>query len=642
MRNFTLLISSALLIFSIKSEAQQLPPTSSYFINSYLSNPAFAGLNGNKIFLLNRSNWKANTNKTESFLASYNGNFRNGSDGIGFIAYNDSRDILSRSSITGTYSYKVQIDKKSMLAFGFSIGYEQAKLITERVDLEKTQKITLAEKSNSTTDFDGNFGVSLHKNGLNIGIAGYRLLESNQIKVNSEYYDDFAYLFEKHLACNVSYLFCLKNKNFKIEPTLQARKSIDSKLNLDFNTAAYYKSKLWISGGYRQLYGYDFSAGMQFYNKISLGYTFAIQQKKNTGNFHEIFFGFDLGGKSFKNDGDKDGVSDLFDKEPASVKGSVVNNDGVALDSDNDKVADGIDEQPNTPSGATVDSHGIALDTDHDGVIDLFDMQANTPEGCVVDNFGIASDSDNDGILDCFDKEVNTIHGAKIDKNGTAIDTDKDGVPDVKDREPETPHWQHIGEKYNINASKCIVDEWGVAKDSDKDGYKDCIDGQIFSPTGAKVDKNGIAIVKPDDIIIEKVVDSDGDGISDDLDLEPNTPKGSVVDQWGRSPLVSQDPSSIHRINVDEIEDSSQIWDYYVIIGAFRYYNNLKNYQKYLLKTYDEPTQVLVTPQNYYYVWTKKIFTKDEAKAEMNRLTEKRLKDYIVGNPWMWRESKNK
>lgn len=636
------IISVFLILFSIKATAQQLPLLSSYYANSYLSNPAFAGIKGNKIFLLNRSDWKNNLSKTETFLASYNGNFKNGSDGIGFTAYNDMRDIISRSAVFGTYSYKVQIAKKSVLAFGFSLGYEQSKIITERVDLEKKQNITFPNNANSTNSFDGNFGISFHKNSLNIGIAGYRLLETNEIKLNSETKHDFDYIFEKQLIGLISYSFNLSKNLLKIEPLLQVHKGIKSKPAIDFNATANYKNKYWFGSGYRQLYGFDFSAGTTLYEKISLGYTFALAQNNNKNNFHEVFFGFNLGGKSFENDKDKDGVSDLFDKEPMSIEGGIVNNDGINLDSDNDSIPDGIDKEPNTPKGAAVNQLGIALDSDEDGVIDLFDMQTNTPMGCVVDNFGIASDSDNDGILDCNDKEINTINGAKIDKNGVAIDTDKDGVPDVKDQEPETQHWKHIGEKQSKDASNCVVDEWGVAKDSDGDGFKDCIDGQVFSPKGAKVNKNGIAIIKPDEVITEKVEDNDGDGISDDLDLEPNTPKGTSVDQWGRSPLVNNDPSAIHRIDVNEIEDNSQIWDYYVIIGVFRYYNNLKNYQKYLLKTYDETTQVLVTPQNYYYTWTKKITTKEEAKAEISRLKEKRLKDYIVGNPWMWRESKNK
>jgi hypothetical protein len=222
------------------------------------------------------------------------------------------------------------------------------------------------------------------------------------------------------------------------------------------------------------------------------------------------------------------------------------------------------------------------------------------------------------------------------------IDTDHDNIPDINDKEPETPHWSHTAGKPSFDASQCIVDRNGVAMDSDGDGVMDCVDEEVFSPKGSTVNKQGIAGNGSNGIIPEKSIDSDGDGISDDLDLEPNTPKGITTDQWGRSPQVNSDPASLHRIAIEEIEDNSAQWNYYVIIGVFRYYNNLKNYQKYLQKTYNETSQVLVTDQNYYYAWTKQVSTRKEAELEVERLGTKKVKDYIVGNPWLWREPKKK
>ncbi len=229
-----------------------------------------------------------------------------------------------------------------------------------------------------------------------------------------------------------------------------------------------------------------------------------------------------------------------------------------------------------------------------------------------------------------------------VDADGVAIDTDHDRVPDVLDQEIETPHWKHTGEQPSTDASKCIVDANGITKDSDADGVPDCVDQELLSPKGAKVNRKGVSLKTQEEVIAEKSTDSDDDGIADELDLEPNTPIGSSVDQWGRSPQANNDMAAVHRIEVEEIEDNSKEWNYYVIVGVFRYYNNLKNYQKYLLKTYDESTQVLVTDQSYYYVWTRQVTTKTDASAEVTRLSAARLKDYIVGNPWLWREPKKK
>jgi hypothetical protein len=223
-----------------------------------------------------------------------------------------------------------------------------------------------------------------------------------------------------------------------------------------------------------------------------------------------------------------------------------------------------------------------------------------------------------------------------------ALDADNDHVPDVLDLEKETPHWKHTGEHPSADASKCMVDANGITKDSDGDGVPDCSDAELLTPKGAKVNRKGVSLKKQEDLLPEKSKDSDADGIADELDLEPNTPIGASVDQWGRSPQTNADPAAVHRIEIEEINDNSTEWDYYVIVGVFRYYNNLKNYQKYLLKTYDESTQVLVTDQSYYYVYTRQITTQADATTEVARLKTARLNDYIVGNPWLWREAKKK
>lgn len=77
-------------------------------------------------------------------------------------------------------------------------------------------------------------------------------------------------------------------------------------------------------------------------------------------------------------------------------------------------------------------------DKDKDGVSDLFDKDNSTPEGTKVYGDGTAVDTDGDGIPDSKDADLFTPKGAKVDDNGMEIDTDKDGVADSRDLEPDT------------------------------------------------------------------------------------------------------------------------------------------------------------------------------------------------------------
>jgi len=92
---------------------------------------------------------------------------------------------------------------------------------------------------------------------------------------------------------------------------------------------------------------------------------------------------------SLMNDSDKDGVSDLFDKEPNTPAGVKVDGSGTSLDVDYDGVADFKDDELYSPKGSTVNELGVASDGDEDGVPDVKDMEPNSSKNALVNFRGI-------------------------------------------------------------------------------------------------------------------------------------------------------------------------------------------------------------------------------------------------------------
>jgi OOP family OmpA-OmpF porin len=112
-------------------------------------------------------------------------------------------------------------------------------------------------------------------------------------------------------------------------------------------------------------------------------------------------------------DKDKDGVSDLFDKDNSTAEGTKVYGDGTTVDTDGDGIADGKDADPFTPKGAKVDANGAEMDTDGDGVADSRDLEPSTGAGSLVNFQGITiakpGDFGKDGV------------GGANGKNGTGF-----------------------------------------------------------------------------------------------------------------------------------------------------------------------------------------------------------------------------
>ena len=88
-------------------------------------------------------------------------------------------------------------------------------------------------------------------------------------------------------------------------------------------------------------------------------------------------------------DGDNDGVSDYFDKEPETPEGYRVYGGGQAVDQDQDGIADDVDQDPYSTPGAKVDANGRELDDDGDGVPNGKDLEPNTKPGSFVNFQGV-------------------------------------------------------------------------------------------------------------------------------------------------------------------------------------------------------------------------------------------------------------
>jgi len=156
-------------------------------------------------------------------------------------------------------------------------------------------------------------------------------------------------------------------------------------------------------------------------------------------------------------DSDKDGVPDLFDKEPNTPSESRVYGNGVSIDSDRDGIPDYRDDCPfqsgpkerggcgfddlsttiGNPNTKTAIILTKGVDTDGDGVEDKFDKEPNTPPGVKVYANGIAFDSDKDGVPDHMDRCPLTNGNAANDGCPDDEDFDGDGVIDRKDRCPD-------------------------------------------------------------------------------------------------------------------------------------------------------------------------------------------------------------
>lgn len=123
-----------------------------------------------------------------------------------------------------------------------------------------------------------------------------------------------------------------------------------------------------------------------------------------------------------KKDNDKDGISDKYDKCPATPGSVAVDKKGCPLDKDADGVADYVDACPMAKGVSEL--HGCP-DMDLDGIADKDDR---CPDAAGTAALRGCPDMDQDKVADSDDKCPGTKAGYSVDTTGCPLDNDKDGV----------------------------------------------------------------------------------------------------------------------------------------------------------------------------------------------------------------------
>ncbi len=168
--------------------------------------------------------------------------------------------------------------------------------------------------------------------------------------------------------------FKYKINKFDVGLSLDYRKTFTDNVDATVKTYSEYDNYIMATIGVNYTFGKK-NKPMEWVNPMEVVYNDLADMKEKI----DILSG----------DKDKDGVSDLFDKDNSTVEGSKVYGDGTSVDTDGDGIIDSKDADPFTPKGAKVDANGQEMDTDADGVADSRDLEPSTGAGSLVNFQGV-------------------------------------------------------------------------------------------------------------------------------------------------------------------------------------------------------------------------------------------------------------
>ena len=194
-----LFLSIITVLFLINSLTAQINPMAAqYFQNTYLANPAMAGVNqGIRLNLGYRNQWSniQGSPRNLSVTADYGGE----KVGVGLNFYKDEAGLLSRSKLQATYAYRLQLNNEDAnLRFGISLGLQTNSINLQNI-VGSSNDLSALRYNDQENIIDGDFGVAYSDNKFRIegsisNLKNQLQIEDNQISDYATFMTAFTYM----------------------------------------------------------------------------------------------------------------------------------------------------------------------------------------------------------------------------------------------------------------------------------------------------------------------------------------------------------------------------------------------------------------------------------------------------------------
>jgi len=283
-------------IFTLNSLGQNIPIYTQYIVNPYISNPAYAGLEGKPSAALTyRKQWFGITDAPVTTNFVFHTPLFAGLN-MGLNVTQDNYGIFSSSSALLTVGYTLGLGWNHYISFGMSGGAGFQNIDYTNVNINDPALTNLLNKN---TYLDGNVGFAYHKGNLNIGIALPRIFDTQIYPTES--FDAGTLGLIRNYIITTDYMVYFADENFAFQPYALYRSYAGYTPQIEGGGIFHIKNLLWAGGSYRQNFGIAGLAGVKVNGNFSFGYSYEIPTTKASNinkTSHELQLTFSFGEKN--------------------------------------------------------------------------------------------------------------------------------------------------------------------------------------------------------------------------------------------------------------------------------------------------------------------------------------------------------
>ncbi len=312
-KHFRIYINLTVLLISIslfQLKAQQQTQFTNILLHQYLYNPAYStAVNGMQFNAGYRHQWAGFEGAPRTFMASGYGNFKKHEEmSAGGLVINDQLGLINRTSLYGSYGYRLKFNDIWSLGLGLSAGYVQYNVKAYNAKPYDAGDDFLVSSILNANAFDANAGLYLSSDKFFFGFSG------QQIPNGKIYWLNNTGRLTPHMYIYSGYNFTLdkKKKEYTLQPSVLMRFNSPVPYEVEYNLRLSYKSMVWVAASFRHAKTVT-SLGQQWQNnsfcglmgltvnkQFTLGYSYdyGLSNIRNYNNgTHEIILTYTLARK---------------------------------------------------------------------------------------------------------------------------------------------------------------------------------------------------------------------------------------------------------------------------------------------------------------------------------------------------------
>lgn len=277
------------------SYAQQIPVTDFNFVNPFILNPAKAGDLGTRIFFLNRQQWKDISGAPETSILSFDTELEGKNVGLGLLMLIDNNNFINKTSISGTYNYKLKLGEQHFLSFAVSPGIIRTQIDFSKIRTEQINDPVLFSSVQNAVSFNADAGLNYSFKNLEFGFTALNL---SAPKFNFQSQVDGSllnYQLVQYFTGSLSYAFLFLDGNLQLQPSIIGRSTIGLPVQFDGGLNVFYKDILLTRLGYRYNSSVYLALAFNLYDDLTVGcgYEYSTGPISGySGGTYEVIIGY--------------------------------------------------------------------------------------------------------------------------------------------------------------------------------------------------------------------------------------------------------------------------------------------------------------------------------------------------------------